>query len=96
MMKFIIEVINAPYRKETPNTLSSKESKFCPVNRPMMGDKILSVNDVTMAENAAPIIIPTARFITLPRNTKSLKSFMKFFNMFSHPFTSLLYHILKR
>jgi hypothetical protein len=41
----------------------------------MGGIRISSTNDDTIFPNAAPMITPTARSITLPRITNALKSF---------------------
>ena len=77
--KFITLVINAPYVMVTPEKLKLKASKFLPANRPITGDRILSVNDVTTPWNAPPIIMPTASAITLLCSANSLNSLIKFF-----------------
>ena len=44
----------------------------------IMGFKMCSVSAVTIAVNALPIITPTARSITLPREMKVLNSLKNF------------------
>ena len=69
------ELIKEPYLKVALPTFKTRlEKSICPKKTPISGFIKLLTNDLTIAVNAAPIITPTAKSITLPREINSLNS----------------------
>lgn len=79
IIKLIIEVRKAPYLIVALKILIDQPLKSVVVNKPKIGEMILSVNEDTTPWKAAPIRTPTAKSITLPRKANSLKSLRNFF-----------------
>ena len=51
------------------------EKSTPPVTTPIGGMMMSSTSDLTMVEKAAPMMMPTAMSMTLPRSANSLNSF---------------------
>ena len=69
------ELIKEPYLKVALPTFKTRlEKSICPKKTPISGFIKLLTNYLTIAVNAAPIITPTAKSITLPREINSLNS----------------------
>ena len=77
--KLITAVIKEPYLMLTPNTDNTKSLKSVFATRPISGEIMSSVREVTMFWNAAPMITPTARSMTFPRRANALNYSISFF-----------------